>query len=260
MHTIVAIDIETTGLDPQNDYIVQLSAVKFNSDSIFDLEPEILGSIDYIIIPQHKFIISPGALRTHGYTEEFIKDNGVYIKDIAEYIIKFIGDSDYLTYNGNNFDFKFLVKDFKLAGYDFPIENKKFYDSYAMECKFSPRDLSSVYKNYTGEVFENSHDSLADVNATIKVFQSQIKRYNLNIEEISNWNENNLLSIGGSIRYAQGTDSEPLIVFAVGKYKDSDIYKVMKEDPSYCRWWSTNVASERDRNIAKEYCKKLMSK
>lgn len=254
MHTIVAIDVETTGLDPQNDYIVQLSAIKFNAETF-----DILESINYMILPQHKFTMTPGALRTHGYTEEFIKDNGVYIKDIADCVIKFIGDSDYLTYNGNNFDFKFLVKDFKLAGYDFPIENRKFYDSYAMECKFSPRDLNTVYKNYMGESFENAHDSFSDVQATIKVFQKQIESYGLSIDEISGWKENNLLSIGGSIRYAQGPDTEPLIVFAVGKYKDSDVYKIMKEDPSYCRWWATNVASERDREIVKEYCKKLMS-
>ena len=255
MRTIVAIDVETTGLDPQNDYIVQLSAVKFDAETF-----DILDSINYMILPQHKFVMSPGALRTHGYTEEFIKDNGVYIRDIADYVIKFIGDSDYLTYNGNNFDFKFLVKDFKLAGYDFPIENRKFYDSYAMECKFSPRDLRSVYKNYTGEDFENAHDALADVKATIKVFQKQLYSYFLSPDDVSDWPENNLLSIGGSIRYAQGADTEPLIVFAVGKYKDSDVYKVMVDDPSYCRWWATNVASERDRNIVKEYCKKLMSK
>ena len=129
-----------------------------------------------------------------------------------------------------------------------------------MECKFSPRDLNTVYKNYMGESFENAHDSFSDVQATIKVFQKQIESYGLSIDEISGWIENNLLSIGGSIRYAQGPDTEPLIVFAVGKYKDSDVYKIMKEDPSYYRWWATNVASERDRNIVREYCKKLMSK
>ena len=45
MHTIVAIDVETTGLDPQNDYIVQLSAIKFNAETF-----DILGSINYMIL------------------------------------------------------------------------------------------------------------------------------------------------------------------------------------------------------------------
>ena len=71
MKDIIAFDTETTGLDTKNDYIIQLSACKLDGATL-----NIKDKRNYIIVPQHKFTISPGALKTHGYTEEFIKENG----------------------------------------------------------------------------------------------------------------------------------------------------------------------------------------
>ena len=31
----------------------------------------------------------------------------------------------------------------------------------------------------------------------------------------------------------------------------------MKEDPSYCKWWAENVASNYTKKIVREYCKKM---
>lgn len=253
--TIVAWDVETTGLDPKNDYIIQLSAVKIDTKTF-----KLVDKRDYIINPQHKFIITEGALRTHGYTEEFIKTNGVSMKSIAQDFLDFIGDSDYLTYNGNSFDIKFIAKDLALAGYEFPIEGRKFYDAFAMECRFAPRNLSAVYKKYTGNDLNGAHNSFHDVLATVAVFQKQLEVNGLKLKDIGDWSENNILSPDGSIRNA-AAPGEPLkIVFAVGKYKDSEIYKVMKEDPSYCKWWAENVASNYTKKVVREYCLKMQKK
>ena len=158
------------------------------------------------------------------------------MKSIAQDFLDFIGDSDYLTYNGNSFDIKFIAKDLALAGYEFPIEGRKFYDAFAMECRFAPRNLSAVYKKYTGNDLNGAHNSFHDVLATVAVFQKQLEVNGLKLKDIGDWSENNILSPDGSIRNA-AAPGEPLkIVFAVGKYKDSEIYKVMKEDPSYCKW------------------------
>lgn len=246
---LIVWDVETTGLDPKNDYIIQLSACKIDGETF-----KIKDKRDYLINPQHKFTITEGATRTHGYTEEFIKSNGVSLKSIAEDFLNFIGDGDYVTYNGNNFDVKFIVKDFALAGYEFPIDGKKFYDSYAMECRFNPRNLSSVYKKYTGQDLQGAHNSFNDVLATVAIFQKQIQKYNLTLDEIGQWNENNILSPDGSIRNAGAPGDDQMIVFAVGKYKDSDVYKIMKEDPSYCKWWAENVASNYTKKIVRDYC------
>lgn len=242
---ITCIDVETTGLDKVNDYIIQLALCKFDKETY-----EVVYKDSWYIEPQHKFNISEGAMKAHGLTNEFIKENGCSLKDIAPTIITVLQDSDILTYNGNNFDVAFLYKDFKLAGFEFPMDGKMFYDSFGMEVRMSPRNLGSVYKKYTGLEIENAHDALADVMATVEVFKHQkmfIK------EDIESWNENRLLAPEGFIRDAAAAGEPLRIVFSVGKYKDSEFLEVCKNDPNYIKWYMESVASTYTKNMLKKY-------
>lgn len=244
---IVCVDTETTGLDSQKDFIIQLSLIKFKKKDFTQVAEK-----NWYILPQHKFSISAGAQQAHGLSEDFIKSNGVSIKSIAQEFLDLVSDSDFLTYNGNNFDFKFLVKDFKLAGYELPLDNKMFYDSFAMEVRRSPRNLGAVYKKYTGLELEGAHDALNDVRATIEVFKAQIEDTDNSFDTINEWNENKMLAPEGFIRDA-ATPGEPTrIVFSTGKYKDSEFMQICKDDPSYIKWYMENVASD--------YTKKKLSK
>lgn len=252
MKNIVCIDVETTGLDPKNDYIIQLAAVKIDGSTL-----ELMDRKQYFIKPQHKYIIDPKAEATHHITKETLENLGVSLKSIAKEFLEFIDNCDYLSYNGNQFDYKFLYKDFALAGYEFPIEDRKFYDSYAMECRFSPRNLSSVYKKYMGVDMQGAHDAASDVLATVDIFREQLRTQGVTLNDISNWNENKLLSPDGSIRDAAAPGEPRRIVFTIGKYKDSEFYKVCKEDPSYIRWWVDNVASNYTRKVCREYCNQI---
>jgi len=125
----------------------------------------------WFIEPAHNYTITEGAFAAHGLTKEFLKEHGVSMRDIAPEILKFVEDSDYLTYNGNSFDVKFIYKDLALFGYDFPIENKIFYDAFLLYKKYHPCTLSNVYKMYTGKELEGAHDAFADTKATIEVFK-----------------------------------------------------------------------------------------
>ena len=110
---IVCIDTETTGLNANEDHIIQLSLVKIELQTGIEL-----NVFDRYIIPERKFEISRSAEEVHGITKDFLLENGVYLKDVANEILEILNDSDaYLTYNGNTFDFKFLVNDFAEIGY-----------------------------------------------------------------------------------------------------------------------------------------------
>ena len=248
MKPIVALDTETTGLNPKEDYIIQLSGIKFNPETF-----EVLGERNWYIEPIHKYEITPGAFEAHGITKEFLKEHGRSIKEVGPEFIKFMEGCDVLTYNGNSFDMKFIDKDLRLIGLEFNFEGRQFYDSFAMECKFNPRNLSTVYKNYTGLEMEGAHDALNDVRATIEVFKGQQQKYNLIYEDLNAMEENQLISPEGSIRYAQPAEGEKIIVFAVGKYKDMEFMKIMKDDPGYIKWYMGNVASEYTKNILRKY-------
>jgi DNA polymerase III epsilon subunit-like protein len=245
---IVVWDVETTGLNSKEDFIIQLAALKFKkSDNSFK------DGKKWYIKPAHDFTISPKAQETHGLSKEFILENGVYFRDIAQEFFNMINDADLLTYNGNSFDIKFLNEECKRWGLELPITGKKFYDAFAMECRFNPRDLSSVYKKYTGKELDGAHDAFNDVKATAVVFLEQMKTQGLTYADIDEFQENNLLTPDGTIRNAAAPGEDIRIVFAVGKYRDSEFMEVSKKDPSYIKWYMENLAADYTKKVLKEY-------
>lgn len=245
MKNIVIWDVETTGLSPQNDFIIQLSCMKVN--------PKTNDTIDersWYIKPAHTYTIDPKATEVHGLTKEFIEKNGKTIKEIADDFLEFIDGCDFMTYNGNTFDIQFLYKDFSMFGYDLKLSERKFYDAYAMECKYNPRDLSSVYKKYTGKDLQGAHDAMNDVKATWEVWKKQMDVHGTSYEELNEMNENNLLSPDGSIRRP---NKEDIIVFARGKYKDVEFMEVYNKDYNYIKWFMENAASDYTKNILRNY-------
>lgn len=258
MNIITCIDVETTGLNTKLDHIIQLSLVNIKADTFEELE-----HYDAYILPERNFDIVPSAEEKHGISKEYLLQNGKYLKDIAGDIIKIINKSDaYLTYNGNTFDFKFLVKDFEEVGYEFPLDRPCF-DAYGMECKMNPRDLVTTYKKYTGRDLEDAHNALNDVRATVQVFSKQVEllgNQGVTFEDLKNWKENKLLDPSGFVRDAAVGTEEMKLVFACGKYKDSEIYEILAKDPNYISWWAKEVAPVHTRNIVREYLKKIRDK
>ena len=245
---IVCWDVETTGLNPKEDFMIQLAVSKFSKETM-----EIVESKKWYVKPAHNYTISPQAQAVHGLTKEFIEANGVYFKELAPEFFKMIEDADLLTYNGNTFDIKFLNEECKRWGLPLPIIGKNFYDAFAMECRFHPRNLSAVYKTYTGKDLEGAHDALADVHATIDVFKYQLQTQGVTFDEIDTWQENNLLTPDGSIRNAAAAGEELRIVFAVGKYKDSEFMEISKKDPNYIKWYMENIASDYTKEVLRKY-------
>ena len=240
-HYITAFDVETTGLSQTEDYIIQLSAIRFKKGTF-----EQVKTFNHYIKPVRAYEIKPGAFEAHGLTKDFIEENGVPLKSVAREFIEMFDDADVLTYNGNRFDVNMIYKDLLMLGIEFPMEGKIFYDSYGMEARLNPRKLSNVYFNYTGRNLENAHNSLADVEATIEVFKNQLevlKEDNETGVEVDDWVENTLYSPEGSIRNASNCGEPERIVFNLGKYKDQEFMTVCKTDPGYISWFKDKVAS-----------------
>ena len=168
MKNLVCIDIETTGLDKKNNHIIQLSAVKINSETFEEID-----SFKSYIKPLKDFTIEDGAFEKHGLSKVFILEQGKTIKEIGQDFIDFIEDCDILSYNGMSFDIAFIDKDFSEAGISIDWSKHKSIDVYSIECTLNSRRLEDVYKKYTGNDLINAHDALSDVRATIEVYKHQ---------------------------------------------------------------------------------------
>lgn len=248
---IVAFDVETTGLSQSEDYVIQLSAIKFERDTY-----NIVQEFNHYIKPCRAYEIKPGAFEAHGLTKEFIEENGEPLKSIASEFVEMFNDADILTFNGNRFDVNMIYKDLLMIGIEFPMDDKIFYDSYGIETRLNPRTLSSTYFNYTGRELVDAHDSLADVRATIEVFKSQLevlKEDNESGEPIEEWPENQLYSPEGSIRNAAQGNDPVRLVFNIGKYKDQEFMSVCKTDANYIQWFRDKVASPYTWRLLSKY-------
>lgn len=252
-HTVIY-DIETTGLSPQHDWIVQLSALKFDKETF-----EVVGKWNHYINPSGNWEMTPAAQEVHGLSKEFIEKNGKSLKVVGPSFLDFIDGCDLMTFNGNSFDVVFAYKDFAFNGLNFPIADIMHYDVRLIELKLHPNNLGAVFERYTGKTMEqaglNAHDSMSDVMATFEVFKHQMEY--LDYETIDEWDENKVFTPDRTVRNAG--DGREYIVFNQGKYKDMDVYEVMKKDPGYLKWAADKMFSSYTLKIVREYCKKMMA-
>lgn len=258
---IVAFDVETTGLNPQKDFIIQLVLKKLTGDTL-----EVKETRQWYIEPIHAYEITPQAQEKHGITKEFLKKNGVPLKSIAKEILDFFDGCDILTFNGNTFDVNFLYSNLKQIGYEFDINNRIFYDAFLMYKKLHPSTLEALYLHYTGNILDGAHNAFNDVDATIEVFKHLHqgpgdKWEGLTRADMDKMEENYIDSPERSVCYKPGINpDEKIIVFATGKHKDEEFMKVCKQDPSYIKWFMENVASEFTKNMLRTYYNKHRSK
>ena len=95
---IAFFDLETTGLNPSHDRIVEMSVLKINVNG--DEEQRV-----WLLNPEMP--ISAESTSVHGYTNEMLADKPTF-KDKAKEIALFIGNADLAGYNILKFDLPML--------------------------------------------------------------------------------------------------------------------------------------------------------
>lgn len=158
LRSFVAFDTETTALSPENDRIIQLSALRYT-----DGKPAELWNT--YINPQRK--ISPGASRVNGITDEMVSGCPVF-SQYASSFQTFVGKDPLVGYNVD-FDLSFLW----CSGLDL-IHDHVIYDCMltaygALPKGFLPDRKLTTLASYYGIDF-HAHDSLGDTYATAEVF------------------------------------------------------------------------------------------
>ena len=99
MNSYVSIDLETTGLNPGRDKIIEIGAVKV-------LDGERAGTFSSLVNPGRK--LEPGITELTGIREEDLRD-APYIEDVLEGVLDFLGDLPLLGHS-ILFDYSFLKK------------------------------------------------------------------------------------------------------------------------------------------------------
>lgn len=220
---LIFFDLETTGTDHKKDRIIEIYAKKFYPDDTTEEYYQLFNPI----IP-----IDEEATAIHGFTNEELEKYPTFGKKASE-VYNFFKDCDYAGYNCIKFDVPFLMEELTRHKQPFHPIKANFIDPYKIISKKESFKLGDVYERYFGEKFENAHSAKADIYATIRIFEEQIKRYELGtIEEISELvrsdsKGNKYIDFGG-VFYKK--DDE--YYYGIGKYRGNPVVNHM----SYLGW------------------------
>ncbi|AOO73970.1 exonuclease domain-containing protein [Ligilactobacillus salivarius] len=151
----VVVDIETTGLSPGEDKIIQLSAIKY-------IDNKKIAVFNEYINPHTK--LSDFIINLTGITQDVV-DHGKELNDIKDDFISFYGDLPLVGHYINGFDIKFLIAN------NLVIKNVATIDTLPLARKLDLENAKlPTVKNFLG-INNNSHDSLDDCYTTNALYQ-----------------------------------------------------------------------------------------
>jgi DNA polymerase-3 subunit epsilon len=238
----VVLDLETTGLSPAKDKIIQIAILKIYAGN--SKEPELKTRYINPGIPIPKKVIE-----ITGITDEIVKDAPKFEK-IAKGIVAFIGDADIITFNGNRFDIPFLIEELNRCEIELDMSERKCVDVKRLYHRMEPRDLRAAHRKFVGREIENAHDAGSDVQATLNVLEAMLDEYrgvdciNPDDTTIASPIVNDMDALHeftknfGELDYEGWVvkNEEGKIVFGKGKYQDQELAPILIQDKGYYDW------------------------
>jgi DNA polymerase-3 subunit epsilon/ATP-dependent DNA helicase DinG len=161
MSSIVAVDIETTGLNPDEDAIIEIGAVKFSGRRVE-------GTWSSLVNPRQS--ISGFITQLTGISNNMVRNAPILTEVIGE-LIAFCGDDPILGHNVS-FDLTFL----RQAG---ALKNNIEIDTYELAAVLMPtasRYNLSALAQQLGVLLPSAHRALDDAKATHGVFLKLIEK------------------------------------------------------------------------------------
>ncbi len=164
---VAAIDLETTGLDPQQDRIVEVAIVR--------VEPreghELLHSLVDPGCP-----IPAAATRVHGIRDADVR-GAPTLAELAPRIERLLAGCTLVGYNLERFDLPLLAAELARAGHRLEWRSRCVLDACTIFKRKERRDLSAAYRFYCGAELRSGHRAADDAVATIEVLAGQLARY-----------------------------------------------------------------------------------
>jgi DNA polymerase-3 subunit epsilon len=160
----VAFDLETTGLMPRVDRVVEVAGVRFTASG------QLLGRFEQLVNPERP--MSPAAQAVHGISDADLAGAPV-VKDILPRFLDFLGSpqSTAMVAHNAGFDAGFLGSELSRAGFQAP--QHRVFDTLALARRWHPElpshRLSSLADRW-GLAQGGMHRALADSLCVMKLW------------------------------------------------------------------------------------------
>lgn len=179
----VVIDIETTGLSPQWDEIIEVAALKISNGEIVD---------KYQTLLKPSFPVDPFISELTGITNKMLETAPIF-DDIYQDLQHFIGDNILVGHNVN-FDINFLYDEFESRNI---ILSNNFIDTMRISRRLFKDErhhrLSDLIQRHNIIIDNELHRAEVDINATNKafeIFKQYIIDHKIDLEKFSKKNYN----------------------------------------------------------------------
>ena len=243
---LVAFDLETTGLDPSNDRIIDFCFLTLNGELE---ETERFESLLNPGIP-----IPAETTEIHGITDQDVQKSPRF-SEFADRIQQLVDHSVLIAHN-SRFDIAVLHHELVRAGKPGLRATHPSIDTLEIERLVNSNTLSAAYKRYYGEPFEGAHRAAGDALATIAVLKAQMKTHKtelpesmslLKTPELHRWaGKEHKESLDHERRFYR--DSEGVIRFAFGQHRGA---KAVSQ-PNVLKWMLRAQFPKDTKQVAQE--------
>lgn len=164
---LAVIDIESTGINPRMDRIIDLAVVKLFPDGrrethTFRFHPE---------MP-----IPPEATAVHHITDADVAACPGF-REQADAVVALLDGCDLAGFGVARFDIPLLAEECARAGFLFNAEAVRVLDAQRIFHKKEPRDLTAAVAFYCGAAHPGAHGAEADALAALNVIEAQLRKY-----------------------------------------------------------------------------------
>lgn len=164
---LVALDIESTGPNPETDRIIELALVTMQPDG----QRTVRRWYTHPGCP-----IPPASTAVHGITDEQIagaQPFEAYAADIAAALT----GCDLTGYNLRAFDLVILRREFERADVAWPCDGARVVDTFVIFRDREKRDLAAAVKLYCNRYYQGAHVATNDAEAALDVLFGQLAYY-----------------------------------------------------------------------------------
>jgi DNA polymerase-3 subunit epsilon len=222
---LALVDLETTGINPATDRIVQICVLRAEPDRRSDVRTRLVNPGEPI---------PAEATAIHGISDVDVAD-ALTFDGLADDLLEFLDGCDLCGFNIRRFDLRLLWAEFRRAGKELSLEGRAIIDAMEIFHAREPRNLAAAVRFYCGKDYGDGHDAADDVAATAEVLDAMLDRYPDLPRSVTGLQ--NLLP-SGRIADVAGffTTVNGEMRFAKGKHRGETVDAVARRDPGYLGW------------------------
>ncbi|MCH9812301.1 DUF3820 family protein [bacterium] len=160
--TLICLDCETTGLDTENDEIIEIAVVKFTLDKE-------IASLDYLIDPKRP--IPEESIAIHHISDDMVQGKP-HIEDVLDEVVALIGNYPIMGHNVG-FDIKIIEAALRKHGHSKSITSNEVIDTLRLARLYgeAPKNSLEVLREHFNIPEEGAHRAMNDVIVNIKVYE-----------------------------------------------------------------------------------------